>query len=241
MAHELSCEQNAIVSFSGGQDSSTALAWALDRFAYVETVGFDYGQKHAIELEARSRVREGLGRIDPAWRARLGSDHIVRLDLIGQISGVAIEERKNVSQDWSEVFSVGRRYIPTRNMIMLSLCGSVAYRRRIKSIVYGVSEVEYSGYPDCRMTSIEAINVALNVSSESQFIIECPIMRLRKAEVWRLAERLGGEKLVSLIVEQSHTCYIGERNELHEWGYGCGTCDACELRSKGWREYKASA
>lgn len=230
----------ALVSFSGGQDSTTTLAWALSRYDRVETVGFSYGQKHVVEIDCRADVRDRITAINPAWKTRLGPDHLVTLDLIGQLSGLNIETYDETETRVTEVLGVGKRYIPGRNMIMLSMCGSVAFRRGLRTIVYGASETEYSGYPDCQRHSISAINSALNASTGLNFEIEVPLMPLDKAGVWRLAHDLGGEKLVSLIVEHTHTCYTGVRSSRSDWGFGCGNCAACRLREKGWNEFKSA-
>jgi 7-cyano-7-deazaguanine synthase len=231
--------RRALVSFSGGQDSTTALAWALEQFEHVETVGFDYGQRNAIELHCRPPVRERVVSLKPAWKERLGPDHLIVLDLVGQISGQRFKAPELSSSDPNDQFGGYSRYIPGRNLIMLSLCSSIAYRRGTRTIVYGASETEYSGYPDCRAASIKAVNTALNMSSGLEFRIECPLMLLNKAGVWNLARELGGERLVSIIVEATHTCYAGERVR-YDWGFGCDACPACRLRAKGWQEYRAN-
>jgi 7-cyano-7-deazaguanine synthase len=230
----------ALVALSGGQDSSTALAWALERFRFVETVGFDYGQRHVVELECRQQIREKLSSLKPDWNLRLGPDHLIKLDLIGQISGQRIKPREEDLNEPLDEFEGSVRYIPGRNMIMLSMCGSIAYRRHIFTIVHGASEAEYSGYPDCRNSSIKAINAAIALSSGIEFRIECPLMSKTKSGVWSLARELGGDELVSIIMEHTHTCYAGVRDLRHEWGYGCGDCAACQLRAKGWAEFKRS-
>lgn len=226
----------ALVSFSGGQDSTTALAWALSRYNTVETVGFRYGQKHLIEMEQRPIIREAIAALNPTWKRRLGPDHIIELDLIGQIA-------KNISSpaDYTptpgEGIEAGTRYIPGRNLVMLSMCASVAFRRNIGTLVCGTSETEYSGYPDCRDASMKAVETAINMSSGKQFKVECPLMWLDKKGVWQLADSLGGSSLVRIVQEDTHTCYQGVRDVRHHWGYGCGSCPACELRAKGWREF----
>lgn len=227
----------ALVSFSGGQDSTTALAWALSRYEIVETVGFRYGQKHLVEMECRPVVREGIAKLNPDWNRRLGSDHIIELDLVGQIAG-NIACPIGYKPVPGEGFEAGSRYIPGRNLIMLSMAASIAFRRNIATLVCGTSETEYSGYPDCRNASMNGIEAAINLSSGKQFKIECPLMWLDKKGVWELAESLGGSALVEIIREGTHTCYQGSRDVQHDWGYGCGSCPACELRAKGWREFK---
>jgi 7-cyano-7-deazaguanine synthase len=227
----------ALVSFSGGQDSTTALAWALSRYENVETVGFLYGQKHLVELQQRPTIRNAIIEKVPDWKKRLGPDHLVDLDLIGQIAGKNIASPPNHGLITGEGFAAGRRYIPGRNLIMLSMCASVAFRRDIRLLVCGVSETEYSGYPDCRNASVVAAEKAISLSSGLGFKIECPLMWLDKAGVWALADSLGGSELIEIIKEDTHTCYLGSREIRHDWGYGCGTCEACRLREKGWRDF----
>jgi 7-cyano-7-deazaguanine synthase len=226
----------ALVSFSGGQDSTTALAWALSRYEVVETVGFRYGQKHLIEMECRPIVREAIAGLNPLWKARLGPDHVIELDLIGQIAK-NIASPANYTPMPGEGIEAGSRYIPGRNLVMLSMCASVAFRRNMAALVCGTSETEYSGYPDCRDASMKAVETAINMSSGKQFEIKCPLMWLDKRGVWQLAESLGGPDLVRIVQENTHTCYQGLRDTRHEWGYGCGVCPACKLRAKGWREF----
>jgi 7-cyano-7-deazaguanine synthase len=227
----------ALVSFSGGQDSTTALAWALSRYENVETVGFRYGQKHLVELEQRPIVRKAIAEIAPNWNRRLGLDHVVDLDLIGQIAAKNIPSPPNHGLIAGEGFAAGSRYMPGRNLILLSMCASVAFRRDIRVLICGASETEYSGYPDCRDASMKAVERAISLSSGLDFKIECPLMGLDKAEVWALANSLGGGVLVEIIQEHTHTCYSGSREVRHEWGYGCGSCEACRLREKGWRDF----
>ena len=228
----------ALVLFSGGQDSTTALAWALEQYDVVETVGFRYGQKHFVELDRRPIIRSAMSDLMPAWRRRLGPDHLVELDLIGQIAAANIASPTDHPQIAGEGFAAGRRYIPGRNLIMLSLCASVAFRRDIRTLVCGTSETEYSGYPDCRDASMKAAETAITLSTGFTFSIQCPLMQLDKAGVWALAKTLGGQEFVNIVRHDTHTCYSGNRDTLHDWGYGCGECDACQLRSKGWREFR---
>jgi 7-cyano-7-deazaguanine synthase len=234
---EAELKSAALVSFSGGQDSTTALAWTLNSYERVETVGFRYGQKHIIEMERRPAIREAIAKLDEKWRGRLGQDHIVELDLIGQITAKNIPSPPNRSQISAKGFEARKRYIPGRNLLMLSLCASVAFRRDIRTLVCGASQTEYSGYPDCRDKSMKAIETAISLSSDLEFKIECPLMWLDKAGVWALAQSLGGQEFVNIVQEDTHTCYLGSREVRHDWGYGCGICDACKLREKGWREF----
>lgn len=222
--------------FSGGQDSATVLAWALGNYERVETIGFDYGQKHAVETKQRAIFRSRLADQFPEMATRLGPDHIVALDLAGQIAGNIASF--DVSR--SEML-LRRKYIPGRNLIMMSLSASVAFRRGIETLACGVSETEYSGYPDCRRQAMSAIEAALNEATGFSWSIQCPLMDLDKAGVWRLAGSLGGNALLELVREETHTCYEGVREARHPWGYGCAQCDACRLREKGWREFVAAS
>ncbi len=224
----------ALVLFSGGQDSATVLAWALSNYGRVETIGFDYGQKHAVEMQQRAIFRSRLIDLFPDMATRLGPDHIVALDLAGQIAGSI----PTFDASRSEMLS-RKKYIPGRNLIMTSLSASVAFRRGIDILASGVSETEYSGYPDCRRRTMEAIERALNEATGFSWSIQCPLMDLDKAGVWRLSRALGGSTLVELVREETHSCYEGVRKERHPWGYGCAQCDACRLREKGWREFSA--
>jgi len=229
----------ALVLFSGGQDSATCLAWALDRYMRVETVAFRYGQKHSIELDCRIILRRLIAEASPKWQPRLGADHVLDLDLIGQLSGRRIHSHPDYPPIEKQ-YGAGAAYIPGRNLLFLSMSASVAFRRNISVLVCGASETEYSGYPDCRETSLNCVKDAINACSGLMFGIECPLMVLNKAGVWRLALSLGGEGLVETIRVHSHTCYAGHRSTLHKWGYGCGECTACWLREKGWSEFSLS-
>src|SRR5215475_3724094 len=226
----------ALVLFSGGQDSTTCLAWALDRFARVETIGFDYRQRHAVELECRPPVRRALAADFPAWGARLKDDHVIDLSVLGAISDTALT--RNVEIEMRDK-ALPNTFVPGRNILFLTFAACVAYRRGIKHIVGGMCETDYSGYPDCRDDTIKALQAALNLGMAKNFELHTPLMWLDKASSWKLAHELGGAGLVDLIREHSHTCYLGERGAQHDWGYGCGECPACSLRAKGWREYVA--
>ncbi|WP_456763356.1 7-cyano-7-deazaguanine synthase QueC [Bradyrhizobium sp. USDA 4463] len=225
----------ALVLFSGGQDSATVVAWALNNYDRVETIGFDYGQKHSVEMKQRAIFRSRLVDLFPDMACRLGPDHIVALDLAGQIAG----NIPTFDASRSEMLS-RKKYIPGRNLIMMSLSASVAFRRGIDVLACGVSETEYSGYPDCRRQAMSAIEKALNESTGFSWCIQCPLMDLDKAGVWRLSRDLGSSTLLELIREETHTCYEGVRERRHPWGYGCAQCDACRLREKGWREFMAA-
>ncbi|MCR5878778.1 7-cyano-7-deazaguanine synthase QueC [Phenylobacterium sp. J367] len=226
----------ALVLFSGGQDSTACLAWALDRYPRVETVGFDYGQRHAVELQARQRVRERISAEFPAWAPRLGEDHMLEMRGFGAIGETAMTTGREF-----EITEKGlpSTYVPGRNLVFLTYAAALADRRGLKVLVGGMCETDFSGYPDCRRASIDAMEAALNLGMDQDFRIETPLMHLTKAETWALAKRLGGEPLVGITVEDSHTCYRGERGELHAWGHGCGTCPACELRARGYAAWAA--
>lgn len=228
--------QGALVLFSGGQDSTTCLAWALDRYEKVETVGFDYGQRHRIELDCRSTLRHGLKALKPEWANRLGDDHTISLAALGEISDTALTSDIKIEM---EEGGLPNTFVPGRNLVFLTFAAALAYRRGLKHIVGGMCETDFSGYPDCRDDTIKALQVALNLGMERRFVLETPLMWIDKAETWRLAKASGGEGLVQLIVEESHTCYLGERGARHDWGYGCGTCPACDLREKGYRLFVA--
>jgi 7-cyano-7-deazaguanine synthase len=228
----------ALVLFSGGQDSSVCLAWALDRCERVETVGFDYGQRHAVEMTARERVRDALRDRFPAWRGHLGADHVLNLRGFGAVAESALTADRAI-----EITERGlpSTFVPGRNLVFFVYAAALADRRGLDHMVGGMCETDYSGYPDCRRATLDAMQEALRLGMERPFVIETPLMRLTKAETWALADRLGGEALVSLIVEESHTCYLGERSVRHPWGYGCGRCPACELRANGWFDWRAGA
>jgi 7-cyano-7-deazaguanine synthase len=226
----------ALVLFSGGQDSATCLAWALDRFARVETVGFDYGQRHRIELDCRATLRAGLAEGFPAWAARLGEDHTLRLDALGALSDTALTRDAEIRLRED---GLPNTFVPGRNLIFLAFAAALAYRRGLRHIVGGMCETDYSGYPDCRDDTIKAMQLALNLGMDRRFVLETPLMWLDKAATWRLAESLGGAMLVELVRAESHSCYLGDRTRVHDWGRGCGHCPACQLRRKGWDSYVA--
>jgi 7-cyano-7-deazaguanine synthase len=227
---------SALVLFSGGQDSTTCLAWALDRFDRVETVGFDYGQRHRIELDCRADIVTALKASYPQWAARLGDDHTIDLKVLGQVSESALTRDTAIEMQANGLPST---FVPGRNLIFLTMAAALAYRRGLTHIIGGMCETDYSGYPDCRDETIRALGTALNLGMDRQFVLDTPLMWIDKAATWRLAESLGGAALVTLIRERTHTCYLGERGALHDWGYGCGACPACDLRAKGYAQYQA--
>ena len=224
--------------FSGGQDSTTCLAQALAMFERVETLGFDYGQRHSVEMQVRAGVREQLAERFPQWAPRLGEDHVLSLDVLKQIGGSSLTEDVAFAM---QADGLPNTFVPGRNLVFLTLAGALAYRRGLQVIVTGVCETDFSGYPDCRDDTIKAMQLALNLGLAQRLRIETPLMWIDKAATWRLAEQLGGAALVELIVEHTHTCYQGERGARHAWGYGCGECPACSLRARGWAGYRATA
>ena len=228
----------ALVLFSGGQDSTTCLAWALDRFARVETIGFDYGQRHHVELECRGRIADRLRREFPQWGERLGQDHMVDLGVLGKLSETALTRDSEIAFAES---GLPNTFVPGRNLLFFTYAAAIAYRRCVKHLVGGMCETDYSGYPDCRDDTLKALQAALSLGMDRRVVIRTPLMWRDKAATWALAERLGGAALVALIREETHSCYVGERGELHDWGYGCGACPACELRRNGWEAYRAKS
>jgi len=229
--------ERALVLFSGGQDSATCLAWACDRFDTVETVGFTYGQRHAVEMEQRPVFLDAFAAAFPSWAAKLGPDTVLDIATLGQVSETALTREAEITMTDAGLPST---FVPGRNLIFLAFAAALAYRRGIRHIVTGVCETDYSGYPDCRDDTIKALQVALNLGMEARFVLHTPLMRVDKAGTWALAEELGGAGLVELIRDITHSCYLGDRATRHDWGFGCGACPACELRAKGWRSYAAS-
>ena len=238
LPHSQQTQSAALVLFSGGQDSTTCLAWALERFERVETLGFDYGQRHRVELERRADLRDGLKKISASWGARLGLDHTLRLDALGAVSDTALTRDAEIvlSQD-----GLPNTFVPGRNLLFLTFAAALAYRRGIGHLIGGMCETDYSGYPDCRDETIQAMGKALNLGMGQNFTIHTPLMWIDKAATWRLAEALGGKTLIELIRTQTHTCYLGERGRFFDWGYGCGACPACRLRAQGWETYQQIA
>ncbi|HEV3370959.1 MAG TPA: 7-cyano-7-deazaguanine synthase QueC [Xanthobacteraceae bacterium] len=225
----------AIVLFSGGQDSTVCLAWALEKFARVETVGFDYGQRHKVELDARLRVRARMAALRPAWAERLGDDHVVRLDALSALSDTALT--RDVAIEIAET-GLPTTFVPGRNLIFFAFAGALAYRRGAKHLIAGMCETDYSGYPDCRDDTTKAMQLALNLGMDCRFVIHTPLMWIDKAATFALAHDIAGEPFIDLLVEDTHTCYLGDRSRRHDWGYGCGTCPACRLRADGFTTWK---
>jgi 7-cyano-7-deazaguanine synthase len=227
--------RKALVLFSGGQDSTTCLAWALDRYAEVETLAFDYGQRHRIELDCRNTVRAEIARRFPHWAGKLGADHLLDLSVLGQISDTALTSERAIEL---QANGLPNTFVPGRNLLFLTFAATLAYRRGASVLVGGMCETDFSGYPDCRDNTMKAMQVALSLGLDQPMTLETPLMFIDKAATWRLAEALGGAELVKLIVEETHTCYLGERGELHAWGHGCGHCPACALRARGFEQYE---
>ena len=229
--------RRALVLFSGGQDSTACLAWALERYAHVETIGFDYGQRHSVELECRLHVRAALHTQFPRWARKLSDDHLLDLSLLGQISDTALTDERTIEMNAQ---GLPNTFVPGRNLMFFNLAAAVAYRRGLSVLVGGMCETDFSGYPDCRDNTLRALQVAISLGLDAPMTIETPIMWLDKAQTWALAEQLGGEALIDLTVEHTHTCYVGDRTHRHAWGYGCGLCPACDLRREGYRDWAAS-
>ena len=221
----------ALVLFSGGQDSTTCLAQALTRYQRVETIAFDYRQRHSVELDARLVVLQQLREQFPEWAGKLGEDHLLDLGVLGQVSETSLTRDTAFKMESS---GLPNTFVPGRNLLFLTLAAALAYRRGLEVLVTGVCETDFSGYPDCRDDTMKAMQLALSLGMDKRFLIETPLMWIDKADTWRLADSLGGKKLVDLIVEHTHTCYLGDREHRHAWGYGCGTCPACELRARGY-------
>ena len=227
----------ALVLFSGGQDSTVCLAWALERFARVETVGFDYRQRHRAELEARERVCARMTALRPAWAERLSEDHVIRLDALAELSDTALTREVAIEIGES---GLPTTFVPGRNLVFFAFAGALAYRRGVKHLVAGMCETDFSGYPDCRDDTIKAMQLALNLGMERRFVIHTPLMWIDKAATFALAHDIGGSALIDVLVEDTHTCYLGDRSHRHDWGYGCGQCPACRLRAEGFARWKSA-
>jgi 7-cyano-7-deazaguanine synthase len=227
-------EDRALVLFSGGQDSTTCLAWALERYAHVETLGFDYGQRHRVELDVRPKVLAAMRQRLPLFADKLGEDHMIDHAVLGQISDTALTRETEIAMQQS---GLPNTFVPGRNLVFLTFAGALAYRRGARHIVAGMCETDFSGYPDCRDDTMKAMQLALNLGMEQRFVIHTPLMWIDKAATWALARTLGGDTLTDIIRRDTHTCYNGDRAHFHDWGYGCGTCPACMLRATGYQRY----
>jgi 7-cyano-7-deazaguanine synthase len=226
--------KGALVLFSGGQDSATCLAWALQNYARVETIGFDYGQRHAIELTVRPLLLQKMRELSDTWNQELGPDHLQDLRWLGQISDTALTQDTAIMM---QANGLPNTFVPGRNLIFLTVAAALAYRRGLDVLVGGMCETDFSGYPDCRNDTLQALQATLQLGMDSKFSIETPLMWLDKAQTWQLAAILGGQPFVELIRVHSHTCYLGQRDILHAWGYGCGHCPACQLRARGYQQF----
>ncbi len=226
----------ALVLFSGGQDSTVCLAWALERFARVETIGFDYGQRHPVELKVRPRIRERIAALNATWAARLGDDHVVKLDALAAISDTALTRDMQIEMAGN---GLPNTFVPGRNIIFLAFAAALGYRRGANDLVAGMCETDYSGYPDCRDETIKATQTALRLGTERPFTVHTPLMRVDKAATFAMAKAIGAKPLLDLVIEETHSCYLGDRTHRHDWGFGCGTCPACRLRADGYARFIA--
>ena len=224
----------ALVLFSGGQDSTVCLAWALQRFARVETIGFDYGQRHAVELAVRQPIRDKIANLNADWGKRLGDDHVVKLDALAAISDTALTRDMAIEMGGN---GLPTTFVPGRNLIFFTFAGALAYRRGARHLVAGMCETDYSGYPDCRDDTVKAMQVALGLGMDRRFVLHTPLMWIDKAGTFALAREIGGEPLLDLVIEATHSCYLGDRTQRHAWGYGCGACPACRLRADGFASF----
>ena len=227
-------KSSALVLFSGGQDSATSLAWALEKYSRVETIGFNYGQRHSVELECRAHFISKIKQSFPEWSKKLGDDHLMDLSILGQISDTALTQEKSIQMQSS---GLPNTFVPGRNLLFLTFAATVAYRRNLKVIIGGMCETDYSGYPDCRDDTIKALQVAISLGLDTRIVLETPLMWIDKAETWAMAQNLGGSILLELIQENTHTCYEGDRTKRHVWGYGCSSCPACDLRRIGYETF----
>jgi 7-cyano-7-deazaguanine synthase len=225
----------ALVLFSGGQDSTVCLASALTRYERVETIGFDYGQRHRVELDQRGAVISALKAQFPAWAARLGDDHVLALPTLAQISETSLTRDTAIEMTAAGLPST---FVPGRNLLFFTYAAALAYRRGLGVLVGGMCETDYSGYPDCRNDTLQTLARALSLGLDRPFAIDTPLMTIDKAGTWALARDLGGDALVDILIEHTHSCYLGDRTTRHAWGYGCGTCPACELRANGWARWR---
>ena len=224
----------ALVLFSGGQDSTVCLAWALERFARIETIGFDYGQRHAIDLAVRGPIRDGMAKLRPEWASRLGNDHVIKLDALAAISDSALTRDMAIEMG---AHGLPTTFVPGRNLIFFTFAGALAYRRGARHLVAGMCETDYSGYPDCRDDAVKAMQVALGLGMDRRFVLHTPLMWIDKAGTLALAEKIAGQGLLDLVIEATHSCYLGDRTHRHDWGYGWGACPACKLRADGYAKF----
>jgi 7-cyano-7-deazaguanine synthase len=231
-------EPSALVLFSGGQDSTVCLAWALARFSRVETIGFDYRQRHRVELECRQRVLAGIRSRFAEWAAKLGEDRVLDLGVLGEVSDTALTRERSIEFEASGLPST---FVPGRNLVFLAFAGALAYRRGLSRLVGGMCETDYSGYPDCRRATLDAMGQAMSLGLDRETPVDTPLMYLDKAQTWALADELGGKAFIDLIIEETHTCYLGDRTHEHDWGFGCGECPACDLRAKGWEKWRPNS
>ncbi len=229
-------DKSALVLFSGGQDSTLCLAWALERYDRVESVGFDYGQRHRIELECRKKVLREIRALFPEWSERLGPDHMIDLSALGQISETSLTRETEFKMAEN---GLPNTFVPGRNLVFFVYAAALGYRRTIKSLIGGMCETDFSGYPDCRDETLQTLAKAIRLGTDEEFTIETPLMWQSKAQTWALTENIGGKLLVELVAEHTHSCYRGTRGKRHDWGYGCAECPACDLRAKGHREWRA--
>ncbi len=228
---------SALVLFSGGQDSTVCLAWALNKYDYVETIGFNYGQRHKIELDCRLKIFEQIHKLFPEFDKKLGEDHMLHLPTLGQISETALTRDAEI-----EMTAAGlpNTFVPGRNLLFFTYAAALAYRRKINTLIGGMCETDYSGYPDCRNDTLQTLKQAISLGMDTEYTLETPLMYIDKAGTWEMANTLGGEKLLQLIKDHSHTCYLGDHTTKHQWGYGCGQCPACDLRAKGYQTWQSN-
>jgi 7-cyano-7-deazaguanine synthase len=234
MGLHMQFSDGALVLFSGGQDSTTCLAWALSRYAKVETIGFNYGQRHAVEMSVRPQILQAMRALKPEWDGKLGPDHVIDLSFIGDISDTALTQHVEIAMAEN---GLPNTFVPGRNLLFMTVAATLAYRRGLTVLVGGMCETDFSGYPDCRDDTMKALQVALNLGMATRLKLETPLMWIDKSQTWQLAQELGGGALIELIRAATHTCYLGERGTLHDWGYGCGSCPACALRARGYAEF----
>ncbi len=225
----------ALVLFSGGQDSTVCLAWALSNYGYVETIGFNYGQRHDVELQVRLPIRTAITADFPQWQGRLGRDHLLNMETLGAITETAMTQDVEIR---FEETGLPNTFVPGRNLLFFTYAAALGYRRDIFTLVGGMCETDFSGYPDCRDKTLKSLSETLSLGIDENYTIETPLMWQDKSQTWDMAHQLGGSKLVDLIIEDTHTCYLGERSLRHDWGYGCAECPACQLRANGYNKWR---